>query len=172
MPQTPHTDPSPANQTQQQSQAHTAFTASLKAVGSNHETRLRERTKTLASNADALAAQEARLSADTEALARQNREWEGVADEAGRALKELGDLQNWAEVVEREFLVLEEVLRGVEEGEDNCCDGEGEGEGDGVDGRMEDRVDGEVDGDLDGKGKGKERERASGGGYGRWFKWW
>ena len=45
-------------------------------------------------------------------------------DESGGKLKELGDIQNWAEVLERELMVLEEVVGNV--------DGDkGEGKGDG-----------------------------------------
>ena len=61
-----------------------------------------------------------------------------VADEAAGKLKELGDIQNWAEVLERDLLVLEETVRmgeegwGTEEegeGEEEVGEGEGEGEG-------------------------------------------
>lgn len=38
-----------------------------------------------------------------------------MVDESAARLKELGDIQNWAEVLERELLVLEDVV-GVEGG--------------------------------------------------------
>lgn len=40
-----------------------------------------------------------------------------MADESGVKLKELGDIQNWAEMLEREILVLEDAVgRGEMEG--------------------------------------------------------
>ena len=41
-----------------------------------------------------------------------------VADDAAEKLKELGDIQNWAEVLERDLLVLEETMKMGEAGED------------------------------------------------------
>ena len=41
-----------------------------------------------------------------------------AADDAAEKLKELGDIQNWAEVLERDLLVLEETMKMGEAGED------------------------------------------------------
>lgn len=54
-------------------------------------------------------------------LGRESTRYGKMADESGAKLKELGDIQNWAEVLERELLVLE---RAVESGQ-----GEGGGKG-------------------------------------------
>ena len=40
-----------------------------------------------------------------------------AAEQAREKLKELGDIQNWAEVLERDLLVLEETVREGEERE-------------------------------------------------------
>lgn len=40
-----------------------------------------------------------------------------AAEQARGKLKELGDIQNWAEVLERDLLVLEETVREGEESE-------------------------------------------------------
>lgn len=44
-------------------------------------------------------------------LARQERDVAREADAAAARVKELGNVQNWAEVLERGFLVLEETVR-------------------------------------------------------------
>ena len=56
------------------------------------------------------------LAAETGKLGRE-------AEVAGKNVKMLGNVQNWAEVLEREFLVLEETVRIVREGEcdSGCC---------------------------------------------------
>ena len=60
----------------------------------------------------------------TEKLAKDARKQQRGADEAAGKLKELGDIQNWAEVLERDLLVLEETVRMGEEGW--VTEGEGE----------------------------------------------
>lgn len=50
---------------------------------------------------------------------------------ASREVKELGDVQNWAERVERDFLVLEETVRLVGEGGDGGSGGSWSGSGSG-----------------------------------------
>lgn len=52
-------------------------------------------------------------------LGRESARYGKMADESAARLKELGDIQNWAEVLERELLVLE------------CAVAEGEGGGGG-----------------------------------------
>jgi hypothetical protein len=63
------------------------------------------------------------LQASTKALSKESDKLQKEANQAGRKLKELGNVQNWAEVMEREFLILEETVRlaaesGSEEEED------------------------------------------------------
>ncbi|PYH88008.1 hypothetical protein BO71DRAFT_283568, partial [Aspergillus ellipticus CBS 707.79] len=104
--------------------AQTAFTATLLSVGTNYETPLRERARTLSENASALEKQENQLARTTADLARQNAQWGKVAETARVGLKEIGDVQNWAEVIERELLVLEETVRLAEGGSGEEDEGE------------------------------------------------
>ncbi|RJE16623.1 hypothetical protein PHISCL_11040, partial [Aspergillus sclerotialis] len=90
--------------------AHTAFTASLKAVSSNYDGELQERAKNLQSNAAALEKQEVDLQKATAGLAKQNEQLGKVAETARDGLKEIGDVQNWAELIERDLLGLEDML--------------------------------------------------------------
>jgi hypothetical protein len=113
-------------------------------VGANLDADLRARATDLHHNAAALAKQEADLSKATADLARRNDDWHKIAETARQGLKEIGDVQNWAEIIERDLLVVEETLRLVEgKAEDDFGDhGEWEGEeqhqqeqeGDGVNG--------------------------------------
>lgn len=90
-----------------------------------------------------------------------------VLNEGSRKVKELGDVQNWAERLERDFLVVEETMRLVNEGDSDSGSGSWSGSGNeswsgsesgserGGDDRDDDE-EGDVrmsDGDLDGKGE-------------------
>ncbi|RAL13763.1 uncharacterized protein BO97DRAFT_387655 [Aspergillus homomorphus CBS 101889] len=145
-------------------EAKTAFTATLRSVAQNHEAALRDRARTLNENARALDAQETALAQSTAELAKQNDQWDKVADTARTALKEIGDVQNWAEVIERELLVVEEALLLVEsKSKDRGGSGgfEGEEEGEGF---VEEE---EGIGNGNGNGNGKYPR-----GMGGWFRWW
>jgi hypothetical protein len=128
-------------QSQRTAEAHTAFTASLHSVGANLDADLRARAANLHDNAAALARQEADLQRHTAELRAQNAQWGKIADQAREGLKEIGDVQNWAELIERDLLLVEETLRlveggGEERGEDSGTDvdgtrvGDGDGDGD------------------------------------------
>ncbi|KAJ5468239.1 hypothetical protein N7475_005991 [Penicillium sp. IBT 31633x] len=110
------TDPTTINTTdeQQEKEALAAFTATLHSVGSNLEAPLRDRAANIQSNAAALERQEAELAEHTQQLARQNQQWVGFADETREGLKEIGDVQNWAEMIERDLLALEDMMDDVE----------------------------------------------------------
>ncbi|KAL4739300.1 hypothetical protein BDV11DRAFT_187942 [Aspergillus similis] len=174
--------------------ATSAFTASLHSLGQNYTSALVDRAQNLHSNSQALKNQEAQLARHTESLRKQNDAWEKVADEGRNALKEIGDVQNWAEMIERDLLVVEDVLGGLERefeeeegrgnmGEDGDFRMEGAEGGDGreldhggsmvngvanvnvkMNGKV-DREDGEEDGN-DKKGKGKQAPSKKG-----WFSW-
>ncbi|OJJ81510.1 uncharacterized protein ASPGLDRAFT_27897 [Aspergillus glaucus CBS 516.65] len=159
-PNHPTQDPSEEDQTRRTTEAKTAFTASLSSIGNNHDAPLRARASLLHANATALSKQETDVARATEDLGRSNGELEGAADKAREGLKEIGDVQNWAEVIERELLVLEEVVRGVEEKIE-----EQEGGVDGDDRGGEQRGDDGVGRRGDGNGSG------NGEGSG-WLKWW
>ncbi|OOQ90154.1 hypothetical protein PEBR_05336 [Penicillium brasilianum] len=175
-------DQPPTQSTQedhQKQEALAAFTATLHSVGTNLETPLRDRAATIAASDVALRRQEAELAEHTARLARQNAQWAGWADETREGLKEIGDVQNWAEMIERDLLVLEEMMDGVERRDD---EEEGDADGEGEGGREARRIreeDGETrNGDVlvnengnenGSKGKGKEvNGRESKG----WLRWW
>lgn len=127
------------------------------------DSHLRDRASVLHSNAAAISKQQVAVQKATDGLRKENDKLAKVADDAARKVKELGNVQNWAEVLERDFLVLEETLRlvrGEEEGESwsgsqsggSSWSGSSKGSEDGnEDVRMEGG--GRVD-----KGKGRERD--------------
>ncbi|KAL5001256.1 hypothetical protein BDV10DRAFT_182495 [Aspergillus recurvatus] len=141
--------------------ATSAFTASLHSLGQNYTSALVDRAQNLHSNSQALKSQEAQLTRHIESLRKQNDAWEKVADEGRNALKEIGDVQNWAEMIERDLLVVEDVVGVLErefeeeelEGRGNLDEGEDrrmeveEDEGEG--GRGVDRGERVVNGDAD-----------------------
>ncbi|EED13197.1 conserved hypothetical protein [Talaromyces stipitatus ATCC 10500] len=113
-------------------EARTAFTASLHSVGQTVSADLRARAVDLHENAAVIQKQENVLAKHTAELSKQNDQWDKVVDTARQGLKEIGDVQNWAEMIERDLLVVEEVLRLVEgeeghEGEDDRVRREEEG---------------------------------------------
>lgn len=100
--------------TRRQEEARAAVIASLNSVGSSYDTKLQSRAANLHSNEAAIARQERELAKQTKALADQSDQWHKLAQSSTKKLNEVGDLQNWAEMIERDFLVLEETLRLVE----------------------------------------------------------
>ncbi|KAL2008606.1 hypothetical protein VTN00DRAFT_6800 [Thermoascus crustaceus] len=121
-----HQQPQPPP-SQRTAEARAAFTASLNSAGSNLDADLRARAANLHENAAALSKQETELKRATADLARQNDQWQKVADQAREGLKEIGDVQNWAELIERDLLIVEETLRLVEskgKKKDAAVDGE------------------------------------------------
>jgi hypothetical protein len=152
----------PTTEDQQKKEALAAFTATLHSVGTNLEAPLRDRAATITSNAAALDRQEAELAEHTSRLAKQNAQWTGFADETREGLKEIGDVQNWAEMIERDLLVLEEMMDRVETKEVHEEVGDGEvnrGDANGVNGQY-----GLWNGN--GNGNGKKKETRS------WLRWW
>ncbi|GES57231.1 biogenesis of lysosome-related organelles complex 1 subunit 1 [Aspergillus terreus] len=103
---------------QRTAEAKAAFEASLRSVGANYEADLRDRARNLHENAAALDKQEGDVQRATGALAKQNDQLAKVADQARDGLKEIGDVQNWAELIERDLLVIEETVRLAEEREE------------------------------------------------------
>ncbi|KAI1426335.1 hypothetical protein F5Y12DRAFT_292654 [Xylaria sp. FL1777] len=80
------------------------------------DSELQSRASVLHANATVLSRQEQDVARATEALRKENDKLAKVAKDAGRKIKELGNVQNWAEVLERDFLVLEETMRLVRDG--------------------------------------------------------
>jgi len=156
----------PSTEEQQKKEALVAFSATLHSVGTNLEAPLRDRAATITSNAAALDRQEGELAEHTARLAKQNAQWTGLADETREGLKEIGDVQNWAEMIERDLLVLEEMMDEVEvkEGEHvhEEMDEDGDVGGNGTNGMS--RVNGQPG--LWNGVKGKKKETRS------WLRWW
>ena len=102
-------------QDQRTAEARTAFTASLNSVGSQLDSELQSRVKDIHANSAVIAKQETEVAKQTALLAKQSAQYQRIADESREKLKEIGDVQNWAELMERDLLVLEETMRIVEE---------------------------------------------------------
>lgn len=88
--------------------------ASLVSVGSSVDAEMRTRAADLHTNSEAIAKQEKELAKQTAGLAKQSAQWQKMADASTKKLNEIGDIQNWAEMLERDLLVLEETVRLVE----------------------------------------------------------
>ena len=100
-----------------QAEARAAVVASLESAGSEYDTDLQRRAADIHISASAIAKQEAEVKRNAAALAKESVKWQKEVDKATKGLNEFGDMQNWAEMMERDFLVLEETLRLVEGGE-------------------------------------------------------
>ncbi|KAI9768571.1 MAG: hypothetical protein M1840_004768 [Geoglossum simile] len=88
--------------------------ASLSAVGPTLDAEMRPRITTIHSNSAALASQQADLTKQTAKLQKESAQWQKMADNSRGKLKELGDFENWAEMLERDLQVLEETIRIVD----------------------------------------------------------
>ena len=82
---------------------------------------------------------------ETLKLGKEGEKLRKLADEGQKRVKETGNVQNWAEMLERDFLVLQETLRLVEEGSSGTgSEWETDSEGDERPGERK-RVDGDGD---------------------------
>lgn len=130
---------------QRTAEARAAFTAHLTSIGNSHVSALESRVSDIHSNSVTILKQEDELAKQTKKLGDESKKHQKIADEAGKKLKELGDIQNWAEVLERDLLVLETTMK------------MGEGEESGWETEEEDEVGAKLDKPEDRwKGKGKE----------------
>ncbi|TEA21025.1 hypothetical protein C8034_v007522 [Colletotrichum sidae] len=139
--------------------------AVVASIGNMLDGELQTRARMLHANAAALDKQERDVVKATDALRKENDKLARLAGDAARRVKELGNVQNWAEVLERDFLVLEETFRLVREG---SCESRGSRSWSGSGSWSGSDVgDGDEDGDVrmrdDGQGKGKEKEVQDGG---------
>ncbi|KAK3045235.1 hypothetical protein LTS18_014263, partial [Coniosporium uncinatum] len=92
-------------------EARAAVSASLASIGGSYDKDMRRRAADLHSNSAAIAKQEKELAKQTAALAKHSAQWQKMADTSTKKLNEIGDIQNWAEMIERDLLVVEETLR-------------------------------------------------------------
>ncbi|KAM3084398.1 hypothetical protein ACMFMG_001497 [Clarireedia jacksonii] len=141
-------DPSPES-LRQLAQSRTFLQTTLQQILAPSERDLQVRAQTLHSNSAALTKQEDVLRKEIKGLGKENDKLEKVVREGQKKIMEVGNVQNWAEVLEREFAVLEEVdwLLGSGEGSFSgsgsewSSDGEEEGgERDREDGQAESRA--------------------------------
>ena len=105
----------PSEARQRIDEARAALVASLSSVGASVDSDLRGRARNLHSNAAVLKQQQVDVGKQTAALHKQADQLQQVADRSTVKLKEIGDVQNWAEMIERDLLRVEETLRMVEE---------------------------------------------------------
>ncbi|WQF82002.1 hypothetical protein CDEST_07016 [Colletotrichum destructivum] len=116
----PSASPPPLHQTlpseDQERNISEARAAVVASIGNMLDGELQTRARMLHSNAAALDKQERDVVRATDALRKENDKLARFAGDAARRVKELGNVQNWAEVLERDFLVLEETFRLVREG--------------------------------------------------------
>ena len=118
------TSPSP----QQTAEARAAFTASLLSAGtSTVQSDLQNRATNLHANAAAIDKQEQELLKQTKNLGKESDKWQKVVDDGARGVKETGDVQNWAEMLERDLCVLEDVMDMAEDGTDDKATRDGDG---------------------------------------------
>lgn len=100
---------------QQQREARAAVLASLSSIGTSIDADLRTRTADLHANSAAIAKQEKELAKQIAAMSEESDKWQKLGDTSTKKLNEIGDVQNWAEMLERDLLVLEETARLVDE---------------------------------------------------------
>ncbi|KAL0258942.1 E3 ubiquitin-protein ligase tom1 [Diplodia seriata] len=97
--------PSQTPDEQRVAEARAAVTASLSSVGGSMNAEMRQRAADIHANAAAIEKQEKELAKQTAALAKDGDKWQKMADQNVKKLNEMGDLQNWTEMIERDLLV-------------------------------------------------------------------
>jgi GCN5-like protein 1 (GCN5L1) len=80
-------------------------------IGNQHFSALQSRAQNLHANTAQLDKQQKDVVKATEGLKKETEKLRKWADEGQRMVKELGNVQNWAEMLERDFLVLGETIR-------------------------------------------------------------
>jgi len=77
---------------------------------------LTHRAALLHANNAAIQKQERDVQRAVQGLRKENDKLQKVVEQNQKKVKEIGNVQNWAEMLEREFVILEETLRMVREG--------------------------------------------------------
>ena len=101
-----------------QAEARAAVMASLESAGSNYDTRMQRRATDLHTNTAAIAKQEAQVKKNAASMAKENANLQRELDKTMKSLRPFGDLQNFAETMERDLMVLEETMRLVDGGQE------------------------------------------------------
>jgi hypothetical protein len=96
-------------------------------IGNQHFSALQSRAQNLHANTAQLDKQQKDVLKATEGLKKETEKLKKWADEGQRMVKELGNVQNWAEMLERDFLVLGETIRLANEGSGSGSEWETEG---------------------------------------------
>lgn len=107
-----------SNSSRAQAEARAAVIASLESAGSNYDSRMQRRAADLHTNAAAIAKQEAQVKKNAAMMAKENANLQRELDKTMKSLRPFGDLQNFAETMERDLMVLEETMRLVEGGQE------------------------------------------------------
>jgi len=94
------------------------LTHEIQTLGDTLDVDLKDRISNIHSNAQSLDSQSKQLKSRTQQLSKTSRQWSSLAEGARGRLKEVGDVQNWAEMIERDLLILEETLRIVNDDDD------------------------------------------------------
>jgi hypothetical protein len=79
---------------------------------------MQRRAADLHTNAAAIAKQEAQVKKNAAMMAKENANLQRELDKTMKSLRPFGDLQNFAETMERDLMVLEETMRLVEGGQE------------------------------------------------------
>ncbi|KAK0704832.1 hypothetical protein B0H67DRAFT_674230 [Lasiosphaeris hirsuta] len=99
-----------------QRQIDEARNAVVASIGNMLDRELAGRAALLHANNAAIEKQERDVERAVAGLRRDNDKLARLAADHTRKVKEIGNVQNWAEMLEREFLIVEETLRLVREG--------------------------------------------------------
>lgn len=119
------TNPSHLPTESQQAQIAQARTALVASIGNALDTELQTRASLLHANQAAIEKQERDVERALRELRKEDDKLMKVLNDGSRKVKELGDVQNWAERLERDFLVLEETMRLVDRGQRRRGSGSG-----------------------------------------------
>ncbi|KAK1761211.1 hypothetical protein QBC47DRAFT_23850 [Echria macrotheca] len=151
--------PPPVMLPSSQRQIEEARNAVVASIGNMLDRELSGRAAQLHANNAAIERQERDVGRAIDGLRKENDKLARLATEHTRKVKEIGNVQNWAEMLEREFLIIEETLRVVRDGDSEDDDGETGSEWSGSecpegcecgrDGRKKNGRGGEYDGDGD-----------------------
>ena len=121
-------EPSTASPTEQQTtEARHAFLTALSSTAQSSLAPLQSRASDIHGASQHIDSQQQSLETTIDKVAKEEKQFEKVAEDAGAKLKELGDVQNWAEMLERDLLVLEdmvETVEGEEEMRRECVNGD------------------------------------------------
>jgi uncharacterized protein HemX len=108
------TTTTPSSPTRAQTEARAAVLATLSSAGASYASHLQTRAADLHANSAAIDKQQKDLAQARKGLANETAKLEKEVDKALKGMRDFGDVQNWAEMLERDFMVLEETMRLVE----------------------------------------------------------